>query len=114
MIAVIFEVEILEGQQSDYLDFANELKPLLECIEGFISIERFQSLQNVGKILSLSFWEHEDALKEWRNLEQHRLAQQAGRNSIFKNYHLRVGHIIRDYGMDERIEAPTDSQSYHH
>ncbi|MUJ27919.1 antibiotic biosynthesis monooxygenase [Aliivibrio fischeri] len=113
MIAVIFEVQVSEGKTSEYLDIANELKPLLSNIDGFISIERFQSLTNEGKVLSLSFWRDEDAIQQWRSLESHRFAQSKGRDGVFENYRLRVAGVIRDYGMDIRSEAPKDSLEVH-
>src|SRR6202008_699489 len=93
----------------EYLDIAAALKPELEKMDGFISIERFASLVNEGKIVSLSFWRDEEAVKRWRNLEQHRIAQARGRAGIFADYRLRVASVIRDYGLNERAEAPQDS-----
>ncbi|QFY59325.1 antibiotic biosynthesis monooxygenase [Rhizobium grahamii] len=113
MIAVIFEVLPYLGERHTYLDLAGELRADLEKIDGFISIERFESLTVRGKLLSLSFWRDEDAVKEWRNLEAHRAAQSAGRNGIFADYRLRIGHIVRDYGMKERAQAPEDSRKVH-
>ena len=110
MIAVIFEAEPHPGRLQDYLSIAGELKPLLERIDGFVSIERFESLTTEGKILSLSVWRDETAVAEWRRLETHRRAQAAGRHGIFAGYRLRVASVIRDYGMDERAEAPSDSR----
>ena len=111
MIAVIFEVWPADGKKKDYLDFAAELKPDLEKIDGFLSIERFQSLTEEGKLLSLSFWRDEEAVKRWRTLEHHRQAQHAGRTGIFRDYRLRVASVLRDYGMNERAEAPADSRA---
>jgi heme-degrading monooxygenase HmoA len=113
MIAVIFEVLPYLGERHTYLDLAGELKLELDKIDGFLSIERFESLTTRGKLLSLSFWRDEEAVKTWRNLEAHRAAQQAGRNAIFADYRLRIGHIVRDYGMHERAEAPKDSRERH-
>jgi heme-degrading monooxygenase HmoA len=110
MIAVIFEVEPAEGRFDSYLDFAGRLKPLLEQVDGFISVERFQSISDPKRIVSLSFWRDEDAVAAWRNTAEHRAAQKAGRNGIFAGYRLRIGHIVRDYGMDRREEAPPDSR----
>ena len=112
-IAVIFEVILNEGQKQDYLDIAAKLKPELAKIDGFISLERFQSLSQPKKILSLSFWQDEQSILTWRNRELHRNAQSKGRNYIFKDYHLFIAHVVRDYGMFERSEAPLDSQTYH-
>jgi heme-degrading monooxygenase HmoA len=111
MIAVIFEVWPADGRKQSYLDIAAELKPELERIDGFLSIERFQSLVDETKLLSLSFWRDEEAVKAWRNLEHHRAAQKAGREGVFRDYRLRVAHVLRDYGMTERAEAPTDSRA---
>lgn len=113
MIAVIFEVEPLEGRKDDYLDIAAELRPLLDDIDGFISIERFQSLTDPRKILSLSFFEDEDAIARWRNLSAHRGAQAKGRGGVFENYRLRIAGVIRDYGMFDRAQAPSDSHKVH-
>ncbi|WP_212524657.1 antibiotic biosynthesis monooxygenase [Actibacterium sp. MT2.3-13A] len=111
MIAVIFEVTIAEGHKDAYLDIAARLRPELEQVEGFVSVERFQSLTTPGKLLSLSFWEDEAAVKRWRETADHRAAQAAGRDGIFEGYRLRVTHVLRDYGMTERDEAPADSRA---
>jgi len=113
MIAVIFEVEPADGRKQDYLDIAAEMRPMLDGIEGFISVERFQSLTDPRKILSLSFFEDEAAVARWRTLSAHRGAQKKGRNGIFHNYRLRIASVIRDYGMFDRDEAPTDSRKEH-
>src|SRR5262245_57898315 len=113
MIAVIFEVNPAPGRKQDYLDLAASLRPELERLDGFISIERFESLTNPGKVLSLSIWRDEEAVKRWRNVESHRAAQAKGRGGIFADYRLRVASVIRDYGMFEREEAPPDSRERH-
>ncbi|RWP88158.1 MAG: antibiotic biosynthesis monooxygenase [Mesorhizobium sp.] len=111
MIAVIFEVEPAEGRRDAYLSIAADLRPLLDGIDGFLSIERFQSLADPNRILSLSFWRDEEAVKAWRNTEEHRQAQKAGRGGIFTGYRLRIAHVLRDYGLTERDEAPRDSRA---
>jgi heme-degrading monooxygenase HmoA len=113
MIAVIFEVWPAEGRRQEYLDIAASLKPLLERIDGFISVERFESLYEPGKMLSLSFFRDEQAIAQWRALEPHRLAQTRGRGGIFNDYHLRIAAVIRDYGLRDREQAPSDSRSLH-
>lgn len=110
MIAVIFEVEPADGQEDAYLNTAADLRPLLDGIEGFVSVERFRSLTNAGKILSLSFFESEEAVMRWRNLPAHRRAQAIGRGGVFAGYRLRIAHVMRDYGLSERAEAPIDSK----
>jgi heme-degrading monooxygenase HmoA len=113
MIAVIFEVVPNEGKKEEYLDIAANLKPELSHIDGFISIERFQSFTDPEKVLSLSFWRDEESIQQWRNLEMHRYAQTKGRNEIFKDYHLRIAPVVRDYGMFDRKETPEDSSEFH-
>lgn len=113
VIAVIFEVVPTSGERDAYLDIAAELKPRLEDVDGFLSIERFESLSAPGKILSLSFWRDEEAVARWRNLPEHRAAQRAGREGVFADYRLRVAHVLRDYGLDRREEAPADSRAIH-
>jgi heme-degrading monooxygenase HmoA len=113
MIAIIFEVIPAPGRKQEYLDLAAELRPELEKQDGFISIERFSSLTNEGKMLSLSYWRDEEAVKNWRRFEGHRLAQARGRNGVFADYRLRVASVLRDYGMSERAEAPADSRTAH-
>ncbi len=113
MIAVIFEVVPAEGRRDAYLGIAANLRPLLDGIDGFISIERFQSLSDPSRVLSLSFWRDEDAVRAWRNTEPHRAAQKAGRAGIFADYRLRIAHVVRDYGLTEREEAPEDSRAMH-
>ena len=113
MIAVIFEVEPRPGCREAYLDAAARLKPLLAQIDGFISVERFESLTQPGKILSLSIWRDEDAVRRWRELEAHRRTQAAGRGALFADYRLRVAAVLRDYGMHEREQAPADSRAAH-
>jgi heme-degrading monooxygenase HmoA len=106
MYAVIFEVEPEPGRLQDYLDIAARLRPELEKIDGFVSIERFRSLSNDGKILSLSLWRDEAAIARWRRHEQHHAAQRAGRDRIFRDYRIRVAAVVRDYGMYAREQAP--------
>jgi heme-degrading monooxygenase HmoA len=113
MIAVIFEVWPAEGKAGEYLDLAGELRPLLAEVDGFISIERFESLATKGKYLSLSFWRDEEAVRSWRNREEHRRVQAKGRGGIFAEYRLRVASVVRDYGLNERKEAPGDSRALH-
>jgi heme-degrading monooxygenase HmoA len=113
MIAVIFEVEPAPKRRDDYLSTAAAFKPLLERIDGFISVERFQSLTNPDKILSLSFFRDEEAVKAWRNTTQHRNAQAAGRGGIFKGYRLRIAAVVRDYDLHDRDQAPSDSRAAH-
>ena len=109
MIAVIFEVIPSEAAKSEYLEIAAELRSFLENRDGFISIERFQSLTDEGKILSLSFWRDESAVAKWRNVLEHRSAQKKGKESLFRSYRIRVAEVIRDYTATDRNEAPTDS-----
>jgi heme-degrading monooxygenase HmoA len=113
MIAVIFEVEPHPQHRQAYLDTAAALRPQLEKMDGFVSIERFESLAQPGKILSLSFWRDEEAVRRWRNVEEHRKAQAAGRNTLFADYRLRIASVIRDYGKNERAQAPADSRTAH-
>lgn len=113
MIAVIFEVVPAEGQREHYLQRAAQLRPVLETMEGFISVERFQSLSNPGRMLSLSFWRDEASVRAWRQLDEHRAAQSAGRGGVFADYRLRVAEVVRDYGLHRREEAPDDSRQVH-
>jgi len=113
MIAIIFEVWPAKGEQNHYLDLAAALRSDLEKMDGFISVERFQSLTTPGKLLSLSFWRDEEAVAAWRNQARHRATQAQGRSGVFSNYRLRVAAIIRDYGLKERDEAPADSRMAH-
>jgi heme-degrading monooxygenase HmoA len=110
MIAVVFEVWPRAGRRDAYLEIAAGLRRQLEAIDGFISVERFESLSEPGKLLSLSFWRDEAAIEAWRNVVEHRSAQAQGRNAIFADYRLRVAGVIRDYGMTDRAQAPDDSR----
>lgn len=112
MIAIIFEVEPTEGREDDYLAIAAAMRAELEKQPGFIAVERFRSITNPAKLLSLSFWEDEEAVRNWRCHAGHRGAQQAGRGGVFAGYRLRVAGVIRDYGMNERRDqAPADSNA---
>ena len=113
MHAVIFEVWPKEEGRQEYLDIAAALRPTLEKMDGFISIERFQSLTDPSKILSLSFWRDDAAIAQWRQVERHRLAQAKGRAEIFRDYRLRIAAVVRDYGIADRAEAPADSRERH-
>lgn len=113
MIAVIFEVWPAPGERQHYLDLAAALKADLLAIDGFISVERFESLTEPGKLLSLSFFRDEEAVRQWRNRPGHRATQVRGRSGVFSNYRLRVAHVLRDYGLAERAEAPDDSRVAH-
>lgn len=108
-----FELQAADGQRDTYLALAAELKPLLAQIDGFISIERFQSPADPARLLSLSFWRDEAAVQQWRNLEQHRAAQARGRGEVLAQYRLRVAEVVRDYGLERREQAPQDSRCYH-
>jgi heme-degrading monooxygenase HmoA len=113
MIAVIFEVWPKPERKQEYLDLAAGLRPILETIDGFISIERFESLTEKGKILSLSFFRDEAAIEAWRNVAEHRNSQARGRARIFEDYRIRIAGVVRDYGMNERAQAPKDSRALH-
>ncbi|WP_273187278.1 antibiotic biosynthesis monooxygenase family protein [Hyphomonas adhaerens] len=113
MIAVLFELEPLPGKAEAYFETAATLRPLLDGIDGFLSIERFESLATPGKYLSLSFWRDEAAVQAWRNLPPHRGAQARGRKDLFRDYRLRVAHVVRDYGLMDRDGAPDDSRETH-
>jgi heme-degrading monooxygenase HmoA len=113
MVAVLFEVYPAEGKRDQYLDVASKLMQALQSVDGFISVERFESLSNQGKILSLSFWRDETSVVQWRNATAHRIAQQRGRSEVFRDYRLRVVTVIRDYGMFDRSAAPKDSFTFH-
>jgi heme-degrading monooxygenase HmoA len=113
MIAVIFEVEPEPAYQQEYLDIAAALRAELETIDGFVSVERFESLSRRGHLLSLSFWRDEDAVARWRNLEAHQLAQARGRAGVFRSYRLRVAEVVRDYGLHDRGGAPPDARAVH-
>lgn len=113
MIAVIFEFWPTAEHRAEYFDLAAELRPMLAEIDGFISVERFESVSEQGKFVSLSFWRDEAAVAEWRRVAGHRVAQARGRGHIFKDYRLRVAEIARDYGMHARHEAPADSRERH-
>lgn len=113
MIAVIFEVTPKPGAASAYFDAAVGLRDALQAIDGFVSVERFESVTTPGKFLSLSFWRDEAAVQRWRTTQAHRDAQSLGRASVFADYRLRVAHVVRDYGLHERSEAPADSRTIH-
>lgn len=113
MIAVIFEFIPREGKFQDYYDLALGLNEEVKKFDGFISIERFESINNKGKFVSLSFWRDEEAVRNWRNVQLHREAQKEGRKSIFSGYRLRIASVIRDYEMDRRAQAPEDSKKVH-
>ena len=110
MIAVIFEVYPHPEHRQQYLDLAASLRPTLEEIDGFISVERFQSLTDETKILSISFFRDETAVEQWRNISGHRSAHAKGRASVFRDYQIRIASVIRDYGMYEREQAPDDNK----
>ncbi len=113
MLAVIFEVHPVDGRRQDYLDLAAELRDELKLIDGFISVERFESLSQPGKLLSLSYWRDEDAIAAWRNVDRHRAAQARGRAEILADYQLKIAHVVRSYGKTERDQAPADSRLAH-
>jgi len=113
MIAVIFEFSAAPGRRDEYLAIAAELGKELAGFEGFVSIERFQSLNDPAKFVSLSFWRDEEAVRRWRNVQKHREAQARGRAGIFSDYRLRVAQVIRDYTRDRRAQTPEDSLKIH-
>lgn len=113
MIAVIFELWPAAGERQHYLDLAAALRTDLMTADGFVSVERFQSLSDPDKLLSLSIWRDEEAVRGWRNRPNHRATQAKGRDGVFRDYRLRVAAVIRDYGISNRAEAPDDSRAVH-
>ena len=113
MIAVIFEFTPAEGRFAEYMDLVGELRADLDKAEGFISLERFESITSKGKFVSLQFWRDEESVRKWRNVQKHRAAQAKGRAGIFASYRLRIAQVVRDYTLDERGEAPEDSVKVH-
>ena len=113
MVAVIFEFTPVQGRFPDYMALVEALKPELAKAEGFVSLERFESITTPGKFVSLQFWQDEDSVRKWRNLQKHRDAQKQGRAGIFASYRLRIAGVIRDYTMDARTQAPADSVAVH-
>ncbi|HET7363585.1 MAG TPA: antibiotic biosynthesis monooxygenase [Burkholderiales bacterium] len=113
MIAVIFEFTPAEGRFPDYMALVETLRQDLAKAEGFISLERYESITSKGKFVSLQFWRDEECVRKWRNLQKHRQAQKQGRGGIFKSYRLRIARVLRDYTMDERAQAPADSVQVH-
>ncbi|NIJ22208.1 heme-degrading monooxygenase HmoA [Sphingomonas naasensis] len=113
MIAVLFEAWPASGRTQDYLDLAAALRDQLDAVDGFVSIERFESLTEPGKLLSLSFFRDEEAVARWRNLPAHRATQARGRGGVFSDYRLRVAAVLRDYGLNDRDQAPADSRDAH-
>jgi heme-degrading monooxygenase HmoA len=113
MIAVIFEFKPAEGRFKDYLALVDTLREDLAKAEGFLSLERFESLTTKGKFVSLQFWRDEECVRRWRTLEKHREAQKQGRGGIFESYRLRIASVVRDYEMDKRDQAPQDSRKVH-
>lgn len=113
MIAVIFEVDLADGRMDQYLALAAALRDELAAVDGFLSVERFQSMSVPNRMVSLSFFRDEQAVQQWRNTTAHRAAQARGRAGVFATYRLRVASVIRDYGMEDRAEAPTDSLAAH-
>jgi heme-degrading monooxygenase HmoA len=111
MLAVVFEVTPLPERAARYFDIAAALRPELERIDGFISVERFESLTRPGVFLSLSWWRDEQAILAWRNTACHRAGQAEGREAVFADYRIRVMACLRDYGMHERKQAPADSNA---
>ena len=113
MIIVIFEVWPSTEGESEYMRLAGTLLPEVKQVPGFLSIERFRSLQDPRKILSLSTWRDEESVTSWRNGSAHREAQTAGRTGVITDYRLRVAKVSRDYGLNERAQAPKDSNKFH-
>ena len=113
MIAVIFEFTPAPGRFPDYMALVGQLKPEQDKAEGFVSLERFESITAPGQFLSLQFWRDEESVKKWRNVQKHRDAQKQGRAGIFASYRLRIAGVIRDYTMDGRAQAPSDSVAAH-
>lgn len=109
MIAVLFELDVENKQEPLYFDWAARLKDQLSAVDGFVSVERFQSLSRPGCYLSLSYWRDEQSVRLWRATGAHRAAQQAGRDGLFTDYRLRVAAVLRDYGLRDRAQAPGDS-----
>lgn len=113
MIAVIFEFTPAAGRFPEYLQLVEQLAPELEKAEGFVSLERYESITAPGKYVSLQFWKDEASVRKWRNAQLHREAQKKGRGGIFASYRLRIAGVVRDYTLEARAQAPADSVAVH-
>ena len=111
-IVVLFEVKPTKEGKQRYLDLAAMLKPMLAGFEGFIRAERFSSLNEEGKLLSMNVWTDENAVNRWRNMMEHRMSQKEGRDMLFESYKITVCSVIREYSDTDRTEAPDDSNEY--
>lgn len=111
-IVVLFEVKPTKEGMKRYLELAGKLKPFLNGFEGFVSAERFTSISEDGKLLSMNIWESEEALSRWRNVVEHRMSQAEGRDKLFESYKITVCNVIREYGMNNREFAPSDSNDF--
>ncbi len=109
---VLFEVIPSEEGKAQYLELAAMLKPMLEGFEGFVSMERFQSLHNENKVLSMNVWDSEEAMSRWRNTMEHRMSQLQGKTKLFESYKITVVSVVREYTHNDRENAPTDSNEY--
>src|SRR5690242_18647985 len=114
MIAAILEVYVKEEHRQEYLDIAAQLRPLLDDIDGFISVERFESLYTPGKLISLSFWRDEEAIAAWQQVREHHIAQAKGRSTIFEDYRMKIARVMWDYSKHDRAQAPQNRQVSHH
>lgn len=111
-IIVLFEVKPTKEGMDRYLELAKMLKPMLNGFKGFQSAERFRSISDDGKLLSMSVWDSEDDIKIWRNIAEHRLSQAEGKNKLFENYKITICSTIREYGLNDRENAPKDSNEF--
>ncbi len=111
-VVVLFEVHPTPEGKEKYLELAASLRPLLENFPGFIRAERFLSLNEEGKLLSVNMWESEDAVTKWRNMMEHRLSQAKGKEALFSKYTITVAHVVREYSQNIRTLAPNDSNDF--
>jgi heme-degrading monooxygenase HmoA len=98
------------GLPDTYLDMAARLRPLLAQIDGFCR-SNDSSLTQPGKLLSLSFWRDERLPPGARSKPT--AARRGRRRALFKDYRLRIATVQRDYGLNERAQAPQDSRQVH-
>lgn len=90
--AVIFTSKHTD-EISGYNEMVQKMEDLAKKQEGFLGIESARN--DIG--ITISYWENLEAIKNWKQQNDHIIAQQKGREDWYSWYHVRVCKIEREY-----------------
>lgn len=92
--AVIF-TSTRADDAAGYAETSDRMMQLAARQEGFLGVE--SAREDVG--ITVSYWVDDTAAASWKQVAEHLLAQQRGRERWYTEYEVRVATVTRSYGM---------------